>query len=165
MIVTLEPWELDWAYHVAERRNAANEGVRDAAHYDVHRMQDNLVAGQASCCCEMAAAKALNMYWAGAYWPRAEHSKHKAEPDLFPDVEVRRIRAKSNPLAVRQRDAERNRRMVLAYAEAPTFSEIVLLGWVRAADAWPYAQPAGWDKSQTTRLVAQDQLSPMGDFD
>lgn len=158
-LVTLDPWEKAWAHHVARERNAANNGVADAAHYDVQRMQDNLVASKASCCGEMAVAKYLNRYWSGAYWPRSEHEKHKAEPDIFPDIEVRRVRSLTNPLAIRQRDYDRERVMVLVYAEAPDFCEVTLLGWCLAREAFPDGEVAGWDASRTTRLVDQEILS------
>lgn len=158
-VVTLDPWERAWAHHVARERNAANNGVADAAHYDVQRMQDNLVASKASCCGEMAVAKFLNRYWSGAYWPRSEHHLHKTEPDIFPDIEVRRVRNPDNPLAIRQRDFDRQRTMVLVYAGGPDFCEVTMLGWCLATEAFEVGEPAPWDASRTTRLVEQMILS------
>lgn len=158
MIVMLDPWELDWVRHVAEQRNVANEGKRDAAHYDPARMQDNLVASVAACASELAVAKAVNRYWDGSYWSAGEHSRYADRPDVGTNIEVRRVRKRGNPLPVRKRDVDRGRVMFLAYPVPDDFREVHVLGYVKAADGWAVGRPADYDAAGNTRLVEQRHL-------
>lgn len=61
MIITLDPWEYEWASHVGIRRFTANWGKKDAAHYDPARMEDNRTAQVAAAVAEIAVAKATNL--------------------------------------------------------------------------------------------------------
>lgn len=158
MIVRLEDWELEWATHVATKRNEANEGKHDAPHYDPARMQDNLTASIAACVAELATAKAYNLYWDGSYWKAGEHRKFAGRADVGQNVEVRRTRSPNGRLPVRSRDVVRDRIMVLAYSVPPEFREVRMLGTIRASKGWAVGVPADYDP-EGTRLVGQEHLS------
>lgn len=160
-IVALEPFELEHAVSVGHRRHIANVAKQDAYHYDKARMQDNVTANVAASACEMAVAKALNKYWSGSVWDSSQHDRYRREPDIPPDLEVRRVREPGNPLAVRRRDVEAGRVMVSAYADEETnFAIVTINGWLDAETAWEVGRPSSYDK-ENTRLVDQKLLYPI----
>jgi hypothetical protein len=160
--IILEPWEHEWAIHVGTRREEINRGKQDAAYYDASRMENNLVANIASCCGEMAVAKHLNLYWGGDAWPLSRHEEMRDRPDLEPSIEVRRVREIGNPMAVRQRDVERDRTMWCVYVHPENTANVTLVGMLPAAWAWKYGEQPSWDKTGTTRVVAQGLLMTDG---
>ena len=121
MIVRLDDWELEWATHVAVKRNEANEGRQDAAHYDPARMQDNLTASVAACVAELAVAKACNLYWDGSYWKAGEHRRFADRADVGKNVEVRRTRSAGGRLPVRsfRSSAESSNACMAAMVSSP----------------------------------------------
>lgn len=158
MIVELEDWELEWGHAVGLRRNAANKGKADAPHYNKELMEDNDRASIAAACCEIAVAKVTCCYWDGAAWDSSQHDRNRAKPDVYPDIEVRRIREPDKPLVVRRRDVENLRIVVCAYARGPMFRIIDIRGWLYAVHAWSIGEPAWYDKTDKTRLVEQCHL-------
>jgi hypothetical protein len=158
VIVRLETWEREWAEHVARKRNEANVGKADAAHYDPARMEDNLVASIAACVSELAVAKACNLYWDGSYWPSARHREFAGRADVGANVEVRRTRKASGPLVIRRRDVERGRVMALAFPFPPEFVEVRVVGTIGAARGWELGSPADYSPADT-RLVKQSLLT------
>ena len=161
-MVRLDPWEREWAEHVGRKRDEANEGKRDAAHYDPARMQDNLTASIAACVAELAVAKACNLYWDGSYWPAHRHPEFADRPDVGANVEVRRTRKAWGPLVIRKRDVERNRVMALAFPVPPSFVDVRVVGTIGAARGWELGVPADYSPSDT-RLVAQSHLTKVGE--
>ena len=159
--IHLTAWEREWAGHVGAKRHEANLWKRDAKHYDPARMQDNLTASVASACAELAVAKLLNKYWDGSYWTAEQHDLYREAPDVGRNTEVRRIREPGNPLAVRARDVERERIMVLAYPVPDAFTTVTVIGWGYAASLWECGVPAAYDPDGTTRLVPQGMLDPL----
>jgi hypothetical protein len=157
-MVRLDPWEREWAEHVARKRNDANVGKADASHYDQARMQDNLTASIAACVAELAVAKACNLYWDGSYWPAHRHPEFADRPDVGANVEVRRTRKAWGPLVIRKRDVERNRVMALAFPVPPSFVDVRVVGTIGAARGWELGVPADYSPSDT-RLVAQSHLT------
>jgi hypothetical protein len=157
-VVTLEPWEYEWAAHVGTQRDEINRTKNNAAYYDTKRMEDNRHANIMSCCGELAVAKYLNRYWGGDYWPLDRHKEFKDLPDIRPNIEVRRIRKRDNPLAVRKRDAERERAMFLTYPDPNAPTEVTIIGWVDARKAWRYGKQPGWDQTGTARVYPQEKL-------
>lgn len=163
MKIGLEPWELEVAYTVGMRRDHANTTKRDARHYDPSRMEDNLRASVASAACELAVAKATCCYWTMSVWDSSQHLLYRNLPDVLPNIEVRRVRERNNPLVVRKREVIRDRVIVSAYAEAPWFRVVEVLGWARASYAWEKGTPAAYDL-KATRLLDQDLLLAMEDL-
>lgn len=161
MIVDLTHAELRIAYDVGFLRDQANLHKSDAAHYDPTRMEDNLRASIASAVCECAVAKATHCYWSMSAWDSAQHHLYRNEPDVYPGIEVRRVRQRQNPLVVRQRDSEKQHVIVTAYAEAPMFRSVDVRGWLPAPRAWELGDPAPYDPSKKTRLVDQEHLLPV----
>jgi hypothetical protein len=159
-MVRLDPWEREWAEHVGRKRDEANEGKRDAAHYDPARMEPNLTASIAACVAELAVAKACNLYWDGSYWTAEQHRQFAGRADVGANVEVRRTRKANGPLVIRRRDVERNRVMALAYPVPPEFVEVNVVGTIRAGRGWELGVPADYSPSDT-RLVAQSHLTKM----
>jgi hypothetical protein len=160
MNVRLETWEREWAEHVARKRNEANVGKQDAAHYDPARMEDNLVAAVASCVAELAVAKACNLYWDGSYWEAGRHREFSDRADVGRNVEVRRTRKAAGRLVIRARDVKRGRVMALAYPVPPEFVEVVVVGTIAAERGWELGVPADYSPADT-RLVEQKHLSPV----
>ena len=156
--VVLKPWEREWAQHVGEMRDKANEKKRDAPYYDPKRMEPNLTASVASACAEMAVAKLLNKYWDGSFWTAEEHKQYRDAADVGTNTEVRRIRKRRSPLVVRARDVEHGRIMVQAYPVPEDFVVVEVIGYGFAAELWEHGRPADYDRKGTTRLVPQDRL-------
>jgi len=161
-MVRLDPWEREWAEHVGRKRDEANEGKRDAAHYDPARMEPNLTASIAACVAELAVAKACNLYWDGSYWTAGQHRQFAGRADVGANVEVRRTRKANGPLVIRRRDVERNRVMALAYPVPPEFVEVHVVGTIGAGRGWELGVPADYSPSDT-RLVAQSHLTKVGE--
>lgn len=156
--VKLEPWEWEWARHVGYQRDEINRNKQDAAYYDKHRMEsDNAWANAVSCAGEMAVAKYLNRYWGGDHWPLSRHKEFRDLPDIAPNIEVRRIRKPTNPLVIRQRDAERDRKMFLVYPQ-PDPINIDIIGWMDAKKGYRYGKQPDWDRTGTARVYPQDKL-------
>lgn len=160
--IRLEPYEYEWASHVATRRLLAREDSKNAKHYDEKRMQDELHASTASCCCEIAVAKATNRYWGGHVWDARDHDKYKRVADVGENIEVRRIRNESNPFAVRRRDVEENRWVYVAYAHAPVYRTVSVYGFIKASEGWNRGTRAAYDPDNT-RVVSVDCLRPISD--
>lgn len=159
--VDLEPFEVEWAYTVGLRRDAANLAKVDAQHYDKNRMQDNIVASVAAAACELAVAKATNRYWSGSVWDSSLHHKYRMDPDVQPNIEVRRTRVLGNPLVVRRRDVQAGHVIVSAYAhEDESFRAVTVVGWLPAAHAWEVGSPAPYDP-EGTRTVSTEFLHPL----
>lgn len=158
VIVELEDWEREWAFAVGLRRDSANRLKGDAPHYDPSLMEDNARASIAAACCEIAVAKVTSCYWDGAAWDSSQHSAQRERPDVYPDIEVRRVRERDKPLVVRQRDVDLDRLVVCAYAQGPMFKVIDVRGWAHARMAWEIGEPAVYDKRGKTRLVPQEHL-------
>lgn len=113
--VKLTPFEHEVASTVGMRRFNYRRYSVDADWYDRNRMQDDLRANIAACVCEMGVAKALDKYWGAHAWHASEHRRYEHIADVGKRIEVRRIRDKANPVAIRWRDVERERVVVAAY--------------------------------------------------
>jgi len=159
--VSLESWEYEWAAHVGVQRLTANRHKRDAAHYDPARMQDNLRANVAACCCEIAVAKVTNRYWSGSAWKAGQHDTFKrAVADVGHNIEVKRVREHGKPVAVRQRDVIGHMVLFGAHAHDPEFLSVTVYGWLPADVAWQLGKPSAYDASGT-RLVEISRLKPV----
>lgn len=162
LTITLESWEYEWAAHVGIRRLTANRGKHDAPHYERSRMQDDLRAEIAAACCEIAVAKATNRYWSGSAWTAAEHDANRRRvADVGTNIEVKRVREATNPVAVRKRDVDAGMVLFAAYAHDPDFETITIYGYLPAAEAWERGTPAHYDKSGRTRLVELGYLTSL----
>ena len=158
--IHLSPWEREWAEYVGRKRTEANRGKGDARHYDPVRMQDNLTANIASCVAELAAAKRVNQYWDGSFWSADTHDNFSDRADVGGNIEVRRIRARQNPLAVRRRDVERERQMVLVFPYPDDFVVAEVIGWGFAQQLWEVGRPSDYDPNNT-RVVDQTFLKAL----
>lgn len=156
VLVTLTPWETEWVTTVGMRRHHNNLHKQDAAHYDPRLMQDNLTASIASAKCELAVAKALGRYWSGSVWDSGQHEQYKHEPDVAPNIEVRRTRREKGSLPVRQRDVADGRVLVLTYNDE-YLKCVQVLGWIDADTGWSIGEPAHYSPD-TTRLVSPYSL-------
>lgn len=158
--VALAEYEVEWAYAVGLRRHSANLARQDAAHYDPARMEDNIVASVAAAICELGVAKYLQRYWPASAWDSSRHKMYLEEPDVYPNIEVRRVRSGTNPLVVRRRDATRNRVMVSAYTDSRGgFQSVDINGWLPADVAWEIGAPASFDR-ENSRTVPLRDLRP-----
>jgi len=159
-VVTLEPWEYQWAEHVGTQRDEINRTKQNAAYYDSNRMDsDNARANILSCCCELAVAKYLNRYWGGDYWPLDRHSEFRGLPDIAPNIEVRRVTKPHNPLVIRERDAKKERKMFLTYVDMEDRLNVSLIGWLDAKKGYRYGKQPEWDQTGTARVYPQEKLN------
>jgi hypothetical protein len=160
-VVQLEPWELGWAKHVALQRTEANLRKHDAAHYDSSKLEDDRTADFAGAVCELATAKLLNRYWSGSYWPADQHDRYQEHPDVGRNIEVRRIRNPTYRLQIDERDVDRERCMVLAYAVPPDYTTVHVIGWGWAKHLYPLGRPLDWNPDGSRRLVDQAHLKKL----
>jgi len=156
--VTLEYWEYEVASLVAARRVTANWNKRDAAWYDASRMEDNRTALLAATVSEMAVAKALNRYWSPTAWNPEDHDKHRNDPDVGRNIEVRRIRKRDGRAAVRKHQVGKGLVLFVAYPEPPEFQVVEIVGWLPYDKAWEIGASADYDRSGNTRTVACNDL-------
>jgi hypothetical protein len=130
--ISLSPWEYEYAFQVGVRRFTANWQKQDAPYYDRSRMELDREAQVAAAICELAVAKHINRYWHASIWHESEHAKHRNQPDVGDNVEVRRVRTDVGP-AVRERDRGR---VIWGAKTTGEFREVELLGWVLGTDGW-----------------------------
>jgi hypothetical protein len=155
-IVTLEPWEYEWACSIGIRRFTANWNKKDASHYKAELMEDNRTAQVAACIAELAVAKAINHYWSGHVWSGTEHSKYKSVPDVGTNIEVRRVR-KGTTAAVRKHQLGMGLKLFVAYPQPPEFRVCEIWGWMDYDEAWQLGTPSSY-APDTTRLIERSKL-------
>ena len=156
-LVTLEAWEYVHAHDVGIRRAVANWNVPNKASYTLGNNQPELIASPAAAIAEMAVAKALGLYWSGHVWDNRDHHKFKGLPDVEPNIEVKRIRERNNPVSVWKRETGRNMILVATYPVPPEFWQVEILGWIPYDIAWGL----GEDKYGDRRVVPQSKLKPI----
>jgi hypothetical protein len=118
--IVLSPDDLEWALGVGFARYERSE-VQGYARGVITTM-DNRERHLQAACSELAVARYLDADWLGSD-PDAFH----AVPDVAPDVEVRRARARDWGLLVTDRDVP-ERRYVLAFGRQGRWE---ILGWCR----------------------------------
>jgi len=158
MIVTLEPWEYIHAHDIGIKRAVANWNVRDKKSYTNGNNQPEIIASPVAAISELAVAKALNTYWGGHIWDNRDHAKYKALPDLAPNIEVRRVREKKNPVAVWKKDTGKGIIVVATYPVPPEFREVEILGWVPVDIAWEKGEQR---YSNDCHVFPIDRLKPI----
>jgi hypothetical protein len=136
VIVDFEPWEYVHAHDIGIRRAVANWNVKDKKSYTNGRNQPEIIASPAAALCELAVAKALNKFWGGHVWDNRDHRAYKHMADIEPNIEVRRIRDKKNPIAVWQKDYGKGRILVVCFPIEPEFRQVEILGWLPLDVAW-----------------------------
>jgi hypothetical protein len=103
-------------------------------------------------------AKATGRQWHAKVWPPAEHWKHRDEPDVGRNIEVRRIREPNNGLVVREKDLNKGKVIFVAYPLPETgFRQVDVIGWLRAEDAWDLGKEA----FEETRRVPQSLVNKL----
>ena len=152
-VITLEPWEYEWASHVGIRRFIENWGKGDAVHYQRERMQDDRTAQVAACVAEIAVAKYANRYWSGSAWKASQHGANKDGPDVGTNIEVKRLRTR-NYATVRRRQVNKGMVLFVAKPIEPELRQVIIYGFRDYDEAWNLAsQPDECDKSGNTRLL------------
>jgi len=158
VMITLSDDELDQAKRVGDGRNAANTGSPDKPYYHRELMQDDETASFAAASAEAAVAKATGRQWHAKVWPAGEHWKHRDEPDVGRNIEVRRIREPNNGLVVREKDLNKGKVIFVAYPLPETgFQQVDVIGWLRAEDAWDLGKEA----FEETRRVPQSLVNKL----
>jgi len=158
--VTLTQEEWEEAKRIGKERTIQNENSKDKSYYDRSRMvyEDDAVAGHAAAAAECAVAKATNRTWHAKVWPAAEHWRHKDEPDVGRNIEVRHVTQSHFGLVVRKKDLGSDKVLFLAYPDPETnFKEVEVIGWMKAEDAWENGEPAYED----SKRVRQSLLSTL----
>jgi len=161
VIVTLESWEYEWASHVGMQRVSQHIGKNDDQNYYANNnKQPEILANIASCCGEMATAKALKRYWSGHVWDQRDHAKYKHLPDVEPNIEVRRIRERASKTSVvRKKDVDNNTVIVVTFPAPPDYNVVEVIGYIKASDAWEISEPAHYDSNGTSRLFKLSDLT------
>lgn len=160
MIVELTPWEYIHAHDVGIRRAVANWNVQDKLSYRQGNNQPEIIASPAAAIAECAVAKALGRYWSGHVWDNRDHSKHKGLPDVEPNIEVRRVRERNNPISVWEKNTGQGKVMVATYPIPPEFRAVEILGFIPYDKAWELGQ-----EKTGRRVVQQSLLKPIEDFE
>lgn len=158
MRVTLTQAEWEEAKRIGKERTIQNENSKDKAYYDRSRMvyEDDAVAGHAAAAAECAVAKATSRVWHAKVWPAGEHWRHKDEPDVGRNIEVRHVTQSHFGLVVRKKDLGSDKVLFLAYPDPETdFREVEVIGWMKAEDAWEN----GEDAYEDSRRVRQSLLN------
>lgn len=156
-VVTLLPWEKDWATHIGTARHEVNLTRGDAAWYDAKRMEDNLTASIVAAVAELAVAKWTNRFWSGSIWPVADHDLYKDLPDVGRNIEVRTVRTSSSA-AVRKHQVGKGLVLWVAKPLRPDLDQVEMWGWLPMDEAWDLGQPAAYDKTGKTRTVHRKYL-------
>lgn len=160
MIVTLEPWEYIHAHDIGIKRYVANWGVPDKPSYRLGNNMPEIIASPAAAISEFAVAKALGKFWGGHVWDNRDHSRYRSIPDVEPNIEVRRVRERNNPVSVWSRDEGQNKILVVAYAIPPEYRQVEILGWLPIDVAWQKGTPVGQNRRtfDTSRLRPIERL-------
>ena len=151
-VITLEPWEYEWASHVGIRRFIENWGKGNAVHYQRERMQDDRTAQVAACVAEIAVAKYANRYWSGSAWKASQHDRHKDAPDVGANIEVKRLRT-GDYAPVRRKQVGKGLVLFVAKPIEPELRQVIIFGFRDYDEAWNLAAPADYDKSGNTRVL------------
>ena len=159
--IYLEPFEHNIAVQVGVARYNMRKDSGDQSYYDPARMESNFNANIASAVCEMAVAKYTNQYWACHVWCVEQHRLYSRMPDVGTNIEVRRVRDKKNPVAIRERDVRDGRMIYAVYAKAPEYEEVEILGCIDAQEGWNIGTIPSYDKKNNTRVVATEQLTKL----
>jgi hypothetical protein len=159
--IYLEPFEHNIATQVGVARYNARKDSKDQSYYDPARMESNFNANIASAVCEMAVAKYTNQYWACHVWCIEQHRFYSTMADVGENIEVRRVRERSNPVAIRERDVRENRIIYAAYVKAPEYEEVEILGWIDAKEGWDKGTRPDYDKRNDTRVVRISELNQL----
>jgi hypothetical protein len=157
MIITIDPWEYEWASNVGVKRFTANWNKHNAKHYDSSKMESDRTAQVASALCELAVAKTINQYWAGTAWTESDHDKEKHRPDVGKNIEVRRVRTK-NAVAVRKKQVGLGLILFAAKAIEPEFQQIEVLGYLDYDKAWDLGEESEFFE---TRYLPLTQLTKL----
>jgi hypothetical protein len=155
-IVTLDPWEYQWACHVGIARYTANWAKQDAPWYDKSRMEDDRTAQQAACIAEIAVAKHTNRYWSGSMWTAEAHDREKWRADVGTNIEVKRVRTRD--AAVRKHQVGKGVVLWVARPVGPEFRTVEMWGWLPVDEAWELGDPADYDKKGLTRVIRRELL-------
>jgi hypothetical protein len=156
IVITLEPWEYEWASHVGTRRYIENWGKSDAAYYDKSRMEDDRTAQVAACVAELSVAKYTNRYWSGHVWNAQEHGKYRGQPDVGTNIEVRRLRTRDTA-AVRRKDLGKGLILFVAKPFMPELRICEIFGWIEYDKAWELGTPANYSPDDT-RIISPEHL-------
>jgi hypothetical protein len=162
--IILDTFEYLEAWSVAGKRLVENIGRPDADYYDNGNKEDEVRANVATCCCEKAVAKYLNIYWSSSAWKVVDHKKFKNLPDVGNEnegFEVRRIRTEENPVTIRKTDKEKNMTVIAAYAPlTESYREVYIMGFIDAKKGWEIGEFPIWDDGkQKSKVVPISELS------
>lgn len=155
--VKLEKWEYKRAVEVGVGRMLEREGSSDMPYYDKSRMQNELNASIAAAVCECAVAKTFNRYWHGGVWNVDDHKKFKQQyGDVGQNIEVRRLRALRNGVAINSTDT--GKLIVAAMAHDPDYRGADVLGYIPGDKGWGVSEPAPYDSSGRRRVIPVEKL-------
>jgi hypothetical protein len=157
-IISLHPWEYEWASHVGARRFIENWNKQNAAHYDQKRMEDDRTAQVAACVAELAVAKHVNQFWSGHVWHGTHHSRYKDLPDVGFNIEVRRLRTKKSA-AVRKHQVGKGLILFAAKPVPPELRFVIIYGCRDYDESWALGVPSEY-YPDTTRELDPEFLLP-----
>lgn len=160
MIVTLESWEYIHAHDIGIKRAVANWNVPDKKSYTQGNNQPEIIASPVACISELAVAKATNKYWVGGVWDNRDHGKFKALPDVAPNIEVRRVRERNNPIALWKSGVGKGLILAATYPIPPEYRQVEILGFIPYDIAWEKAR-----ESYARRALDQSFLRPIERLD
>ena len=141
MEISFDRWEYELAFQTGIRRFTENWGSADKPYYGNRaRMEPDMIAGPAAVLCELAVAKYLGVYCCAGAWNARDHWKYKNDPDIRPNIQVRRVRT-NRGVAVRKTD--KGMRIWAVRLIDEEFRKARLLGYIDAEDAFRVAIDQG----------------------
>ena len=149
MIVPMDCGEVHLAHTIGLMRQQMNANSSDKSYYKASRMEANRIAQPAAVLCELAVAKALNVYVIPKVWPASKHSIHKQEGDIGELIEVRRVRQEGIGPAVRSTD--RGRAVFGCYIIDNEWTSVDVLGF--------YFVPRHWRQENFDHSFIRDDKS------
>lgn len=161
MKVFLEDYEIENAVRVGTGRYNMRKDSRDRDYYDNDRKQNDLLANINSAVAELAVAKHLNQYWHGGVWTPEKHTLYASNADVGNNVEVRRIRERHNPIAIRKTDVTRERIIYGVYVKDFEYEEVEIMGYIDADYGWSIGRRPEWDRYDNSRVVTSDLLTKL----
>lgn len=158
-VVTFSDWDYAQVLRVGRGRTEANVGTENTGSYDQPELlQDESVAGPAAAAGEAAVAVYLGLRWTAGVWPNKEHSDFAHLPDVYPNIEVRRVVKRGNFGAIKKKDVGRNQILVVTHPRPDAFRQVEILGWLTCDEAWAIGRKMHYGNFAINRGVPPYEL-------
>lgn len=135
--VTLDISEVRVVAHVAMERWLTKHKSTDRPNYageNKARLEPEVAANVRSCVAEYAVAKLYKKAWVFPWYPNAEHSFRKNQPDVAPNIEVKTIRTRNDVPVFAKDIREGNVIVAVRVEDADYYTQVSVFGWIDVMD-------------------------------